>query len=218
MKSKEQEEEKYNKLRKRMVEAQIKSRGITDEAVINAMLIVPRHMFVPMDLKDLAYTDNPLPIGSGQTISQPYIVALMTELLQLDKSNKILEVGTGSGYQSAILAEIVKEVYTIEIIDKLYRKAKSVLGELGYPNVIMRCGDGYRGWEEESPFDGIIVTAAPDHIPRELLNQLKINHRMVLPIGGFYQELTLIEKRKRGIKKENIVPVRFVPMMGKDKE
>lgn len=204
----------YTQKRREMVETQIKARGIKDERVLKAMLKVKRHLFVPQNLRDSAYGDFPLPIGEGQTISQPYIVALMTEILDLKPEDKVLEIGTGSGYQAAILAEIAKEVYTIEILPKLAERAEKLLKDLGYKNIKVKCGDGYLGWEEFSPFDKIIVTCAPDHIPQPLIDQLKDGGRMVIPVGGrFYQELVLVEKREGKIERKGIIPVLFVPMI-----
>jgi len=207
--------EKYEQLRYNMVENQIVSRGVTDNLVLKAMRSVPRHKFVPVSLQGYAYEDYPLPIGEEQTISQPYIVALMTELLMLKGNEKVMEIGTGSGYQAAVLAEIVDSVYTIEIIPSLAEQSKVRLQKMGYKNIHVRCGDGYKGWKEKSPFDGIIVTAAPRHVPQPLLEQLKSGGRLVIPVGEFYQELLLITKTRTGeIKQQSIIPVRFVPMTG----
>lgn len=207
----------FEKLRKFMVEEQIAKRGITDKNVIDAMLKVERHLFVPEQYRGNSYDDTPLPIGYGQTISQPYIVALMTELLQLNKKDKVLEIGTGSGYQAAVLSLLVDSVYTIEIIDELAKSAEERLKKLGYNNVLVKCGDGYKGWKEYAPFDKIIITCAPEEIPKELINQLKINGIMVLPVGDIYQELKVVKKTEKGIVVEDIIPVRFVPMIrGKD--
>ncbi len=201
--------------RLRMVETQIAQRGVKDSLVLRAMKKVPRHKFVPEFLKDFSYSDRPLSIGEDQTISQPYIVALMTETLKLGGDEKVLEIGTGSGYQAAVLAEIVSEVYTIEIIPSLGKRAKKLLDELGYKNVHAKIGDGYQGWPTAAPFDGIIVTAAPDHIPQPLIDQLKNGGRMIIPVGDFYQELILLTKNKKGkIKKKSVLPVIFVPMTG----
>uniref|UniRef100_A0A7C4U8Q7 Protein-L-isoaspartate O-methyltransferase n=1 Tax=candidate division WOR-3 bacterium TaxID=2052148 RepID=A0A7C4U8Q7_UNCW3 len=200
-------------LRKKMVEEQIVQRGIKDSSVINAMLKVERHLFVPEEYKPYAYEDTPLPIGYGQTISQPYIVALMTELLNLKKEDKVLEIGTGSGYQAAILSLLADSVFTIEIVEGLAKSAEVRLKKLGYKNVFVKCGDGYKGWKEHSPYDKIIVTCAPEEIPQELLKQLKINGIMVLPVGDIYQELKVVKKTEKGIITEDIIPVRFVPMI-----
>ena len=204
----------FKAMRERMVNSQIKARGVKDSRVLSAMLKVERHLFVPKDLHSSAYSDQPLPIGQGQTISQPYIVALMTELLELRGDEKVLEVGTGSGYQAAILAELAKEVYTIEIIETLATTAQNRLLELGYQNVKVKAGDGYLGWPEVGPFDAIMVTAAPDHIPKPLLDQLKEGGRMVLPVGTYSQELKKIVKRSGRIETTDVLPVVFVPMTG----
>ncbi len=209
-------DELYRK-RVEMVEYQLKGRDITDERVLTAMLKVERHKFVPKEYEKLAYIDEPLPIGHGQTISQPYIVALMTQLLQLKGDEKVLEIGTGSGYQAAILAELCKEVYTIEIIPELAKKAEKLLKDLGYKNIFVKIGDGYLGWEEHAPFDRIIVTCAPDHIPQPLLDQLKDGGIMVIPVGEVFQELVVVEKKKDKIVKRNVIPVRFVPMLREKK-
>jgi len=204
--------------RLKMVKNQIINRGIIDSLVINAMKKVPRHLFVPKEMVESAYIDSPLPIGKGQTISQPYIVAYMTDVLDLQGGEKVLEIGTGSGYQAAILAEIVEEVYTIEIIEKLGLKAKKLLKELGYDNITVIIGDGYKGYPAEAPFDAIIVTAAPHKIPQPLIDQLKIGGRMVIPVGEYFQELELVIKTEKGIKKKDLLPVRFVPMTGESEK
>ncbi len=207
-------DEIYALKRQQMVKEQIISRGIKDKNIINAMLKVPRHMFVPEDERNYAYIDSPLAIGEGQTISQPYIVAYMSEALALKPTDKVLEIGTGSGYQAAILAEIVKEVCTIEIIKTLADTATDTLNNLGYKNIKVRCADGYLGWPEEAPFDAIIITAAPRKIPEHLLGQLKIKGKMILPLGDMYQELMLITKTEEGMVKRNMGAVSFVPMTG----
>ncbi len=207
--------ENFYQLRKDMVEYQIKRRGIKDEKVISAMLKVQRHLFVPPEWVSQAYEDYPLPIGEGQTISQPYIVALMTASLCLKGNEKVLEIGTGSGYQAAILAEIVKEVYTIEIRESLALTAEKRLKKMGYKNIKVKVGDGYYGWKEFAPFDGIIVTCAASTPPPPLIEQLKEGGRMVIPLeeNPFYQSLVLITKEKGKIKKKSIEAVRFVPMV-----
>ncbi len=204
----------FHSIKEEMVETQIRARGIKDDAVLRAMRNVDRHKFVPEEIRQQAYSDRPLPIGEGQTISQPYIVALMTELLELRKGDRVLEVGTGSGYQAAILAELADYVYTIEIIESLALSAERLLRELGYRNIDVKTGDGYIGWEEFAPFDAIIVTAAPTHIPQPLLDQLKEGGRLVIPVGDYYQELKKITKVKGQIKSQNVTPVVFVPMTG----
>ena len=209
-------EDRLARLRNRMVDEQIVARGVKDQRVLAAMRKVPRHLFVPENLIPEAYDDTPLPIGHGQTISQPYIVALMTELLQLSGDEKVLEVGTGSGYQAAVLGELAKEVYTIEIVEPLARQAAERLRELGYTNVHVRHGDGYDGWPEQAPFDGIIVTAAPEQIPKPLLEQLKPGGRLVIPVGAWSQDLLVVTKSPDGkITRQVVIPVRFVPMTGK---
>ena len=204
----------FKAMREKMVETQMRARGVKDPRVLSAMLKVERHLFVPKDLQTSAYADHPLPIGEGQTISQPYIVALMTELLELKGEEKVLEVGTGSGYQAAILAELAKEVYTIEIIESLANVAKKTLLQLGYKNMMVRTGDGYLGWPEVAPFDAIIITAAPGHIPQPLLDQLREGGRMVVPVGTHSQVLKKIVKRSGRIETTDITPVVFVPMTG----
>ncbi len=203
-----------------MVIEQIESRGIKNKRVLKAMRTVPRHLFVHEKLRNLSYTDQPLPIGEGQTISQPYIVALMTELIEPEKNDRILEIGTGSGYQAAVLAELCKEVYTIEIIESLANSAEMRLKSMGYENIKVRHGDGFQGWEEHAPFNGIIVTAAPEKVPPPLLEQLAEDGRMIIPVGPqwMWQELYLIKKINGKIIKEKIAPVRFVPMTGKGVE
>ncbi len=204
----------YADIRKRMVEEQIANRGVKDSLVLKAMLHVPRHQFVPEELQSYAYADEPLSIGYDQTISQPYIVAYMTEALRLKGNEKVLEIGTGSGYQAAVLAEIVREVHTIEIIEALALQAEAVLKKEGYRNIHCRFGDGYGGWPEAAPFDAIMLTAAPTTVPQPLLDQLKEGGRMILPIGGWSQELILLIKQDGHLLKKSLLPVRFVPMTG----
>jgi protein-L-isoaspartate(D-aspartate) O-methyltransferase len=205
--------DKYAEKRWDMVENQIISRGIQNSRVIDAMLKVKRHLFVPKDYIDSAYSDNPIPIEKGQTVSQPYIVALMSELLNPEPGKKILEIGTGSGYQTAILSEIGCEVYTIEIIEDIAIKTHRILDDLGYSNIKFKIGDGYEGWEEHAPFQGIIVTAAPAQIPEKLVDQLSTDGRLAIPVGDTNQELLLIEKTIEGITKKRVTSVRFVPMI-----
>jgi len=205
--------DKYTERRWDMVENQIISRGIKNAKVIEAMLKVKRHLFVPDEYIDSAYADKPIPIESGQTVSQPYMVALMTELLIPLPGKKILEIGAGSGYQTAVLAEIGCDIYTIEIIEDIAIKTHKRLNSLGYSNIEFKIGDGYRGWEENAPFEGIIVTAAPPQIPEKLIEQLSIGGKLVLPVGDTNQELLLIEKTNEGITKKRITSVRFVPMI-----
>ena len=199
-----------------MVQTQIKERGIDDERVLKAMRVTPRHLFVPDEYQQLAYADGPLPIGYDQTISQPYIVALMSELLELKGGESVLEIGTGSGYQAAVLAQLAKSVYSIEIVEPLAESSAVVLKKLGHSNVRVRYGDGYQGWPEEAPFDRIIVTAAPEEIPQALIDQLAVGGRMVLPVGRHYQELVLVTKNEKRITRKDIIPVRFVPMIHPD--
>ena len=197
-----------------MVEKQIEKRGVEDPRVLKVMRDIPRHLFIPPHLEKIAYNDGPLPIGEGQTISQPYIVALMTELLELKGDEKILEIGTGSGYQAAVLSALASEVFSIEIVKNLVDSAAVRLDKLGYKNVTTRWGDGYKGWSDQAPFDGIIVTAAPDKIPQPLIDQLKTGGRLVVPVGTRHQELKVITKNEDGsIQSKNIIPVRFVPMV-----
>ena len=210
----EGDDEAYSQRRWEMVESQIVSRGISDARVIDAMLKVPRHKFVHEDFRHQAYLDSALPIEMGQTISQPYIVAYMTELLGLNEGDKVLEIGTGSGYQAAVLAEIGCDVYTIEIVESLSRRAKTILDDLGYKNIHFKVGDGYQGWEEHAPYDAIIVTAAPPEIPEPLKAQLKQGGRMIIPVGENIQELILITNTKGGLVEKRVTPVCFVPMVG----
>ena len=201
--------------RKQMVEHQVVSRGVKDERVLDAMLKVPRHLFVGETIQHLAYSDQPLPVGEEQTISQPYMVAVMTEYLRLKGHEKVLEIGTGSGYQTAILAELAEEVYTVEIVEGLAQKARRSLQELGYQNIHFRIGDGYFGWEEYAPFHAIIVTCGPDCVPQPLLDQLMEGGQLVIPVGSFYQILTILEKVKGEVKETESISCRFVPMTGK---
>jgi protein-L-isoaspartate(D-aspartate) O-methyltransferase len=204
----------FQTLRARMVADQIAARGVRDKAVLDAMKTVPRHQFVPAEHAREAYADYPLPIGYEQTISQPYIVAYMTEALQVKKGGKVLEIGTGSGYQAAVLAEMGVEVYSIEIVEPLANRASVLLKNLGY-KVHVKSGDGYMGWPEAAPFDGIIVTAAPEEIPPPLKEQLKEGGRIVVPVGRFFQDLKVLKKQDGKLVKEKTLPVRFVPMTGK---
>jgi len=203
----------YKQARQNMVEYQIKGRGIKDKNVLGAMLKVPRHLFVPEEMRDLAYRDEPLPIGHGQTISQPYIVGYMTEALKLQPGDRVLEIGTGSGYQTAILAEIVSEVYTIELIPELSLRAQETLKSLGYKNIEFLTGDGSKGWPEKAPFEAILVSAAPAEVPPALMEQLKIDGRLIIPVGTDSQELVLIKRTKKGWEKTRLIGVRFVPLI-----
>jgi protein-L-isoaspartate(D-aspartate) O-methyltransferase len=200
--------------REQMVSQQIEARGVKDSLVLESMRTVPRHLFVPENYRDAAYQDSPLPIGDSQTISQPYIVALMTELLEVGKGGKVLEIGTGSGYQAAVLAAMGVDVRSIEIRPRLCERAADTLAEIGYSTVQVRCGDGYGGWPDEAPFDGIIVTAAPELVPDPLLDQLGDGAKMVIPVGDFYQELKVITRTPEGFDERSVIPVRFVPMTG----
>jgi len=206
---------RFTNVREQMVQDQIIARGVKDTATLHAMRKVPRHEFVPPELIGYAYDDTPLPIGSEQTISQPYIVAYMTESINPQKDQKILEVGTGSGYQAAVLAEIVDSVYTIEILPELAETASERLKQLGYRNIKVRCGDGYAGWEEAAPFDAIIVTAAAEDIPQPLIEQLKDGGIIVIPVGSMMsiQALTIVKKHGNDLEKKTVLPVRFVPLI-----
>jgi protein-L-isoaspartate(D-aspartate) O-methyltransferase len=199
-----------------MVDHDIEARGVSDQDVLDAMRTVPRHEFVLEEYVGFAYADRPLPIGYGQTISQPYIVAVMSEMLKLKRGDRVLEIGTGSGYQAAILAQLTDEVYSIEIIEELYKRASEDLRRLGFDNVRTRHGDGYYGWEEHAPYDAIIVTAAPDHIPQPLVGQLVDGGRLVIPVGpqGAFQTLWLIEKRGEEVISTSMMGVVFVPLTG----
>ncbi len=209
-------DDEYARSRQRMVEQDIRGRGIRDAAALGALSRIPRHLFVPGDIRSRAYGDHPLPIGEGQTISQPYVVALMTEALKLSPGERVLEIGTGSGYQAAVLAEIVKEVYTIEIRCVLADRAGRTLKDLGYRNVNVKCADGYFGWQEHAPFDVIIITASANHIPPPLIKQLKEGGRLIVPLGRtvYYQVLTLATKKKDGLDVVQLGDVAFVPMVG----
>jgi protein-L-isoaspartate(D-aspartate) O-methyltransferase len=204
----------YEHLREGMVERQIESRGVRQPEVLRAMAMVPRHLFVPEARRSEAYEDRPLSIGEGQTISQPYIVARMTELLALDDDDRVLEIGTGSGYHAAVLSRVAGEVWTIEIIPSLAARARRTVEELGYDNIHFRVGDGYRGWPEEAPFDAVILTAAPPAIPPPLLDQLAEGGRLVAPVGSGVQTLQLFVKAADGVVKRDVLPVMFVPMTG----
>jgi len=205
--------EYYHEKRMQMVKAQLQYRGIGDSRVLQAMRTVPRHLFVPKGYMKQAYADRPLPIGHGQTISQPFIVAYMTEVLELEGHERVLEIGTGSGYQAAVLSLLVEEVYTIEILKALADQARTRLYELGYNNVNVKWGDGYKGWPEQAPFDAIIVTAAPPEMPQALVSQLRVGGRMVVPVGAGSQDLIRVVKSESGAKTETLLPVLFVPMV-----
>ncbi len=200
--------------REAMVKRQLAERDIHDQRLLDAMRRVPRHMFIPENQRHEAYEDRPVPIGLRQTISQPYIVAYMTQALQLQEGDRVLEIGTGSGYQTAILGELVREVYTIEIISRLGERSKKSLADLGYRNICVRVGDGYKGWPDKAPFDAIIVTAAPPELPQPLLDQLKIGGRMIVPVGNIRQQLVFIQRTENGYEEKIMLPVAFVPMTG----
>ncbi|MBN2144243.1 MAG: protein-L-isoaspartate(D-aspartate) O-methyltransferase [Candidatus Aureabacteria bacterium] len=205
--------QKWTEKRKEMVEQQIQARGISDKKVLEALLKIERHIFIPEGSLEEAYEDYPVPIGCGQTVSQPYIVALMTELLQLSKNDRVLEIGTGAGYQTAVLASLVKEVFTMEIIPELASSAEKRLKEYGYHNIFFRCCDGHAGWKEHAPYEKICVTAAPAEIPSSLVEQLVVGGKMVIPIGTWTQELLLLEKQEHRVITKETIGVRFVPMV-----
>ncbi len=206
--------EVFARQRRQLVE-QLKAEGITNQSVLDALLKVPRHRFVPASSRHLSYENRPLPIGQGQTISQPFIVAYMTEAAEIAAGEKVLEIGTGSGYQAAVLAELAKQVYTIEIIPELAEGARAVLRELGYKNVEVKTGNGYAGWPEHAPFDAIVVTAAPDQVPQALVEQLAVRGKMVVPVGSGFQQMVIITKTESGVVERRTIPVAFVPMTGK---
>jgi len=206
----------YARERARMVKEQLRARGIRDRAVLAAMTRVPRHLFVPPQHQHLAYADRPLPIGFDQTISQPYIVGYMTEAADISPGERVLEIGTGSGYQAAVLAELAREVYTVEIVPELAARARTQLRALGYTNLHVRTGDGYVGWKEHAPFHAIVVTAAPDHVPPALVEQLAVGGRMVIPVGTGEQEMRVLRKTARGVVEQTTIPVQFVPLVRPD--
>ncbi|MDP6980272.1 MAG: protein-L-isoaspartate(D-aspartate) O-methyltransferase [Myxococcota bacterium] len=208
----------YAAARNAMVDQQIVARGVSDERVLAAMRKIPRHEFIPRRGHGAAYQDSPVPIGEGQTISQPLIVAVMTEAARLGETSKVLEIGTGSGYQAAVLAEVAGEVYSIEIVPSLAERARALLHRTGYERVHLRLGDGYAGWPEAAPFDAIVVTAAPAEIPEPLVEQLAVGGRMVIPVGRWFQELIVLTRTESGVERESIFPVRFVPMTGEAQE
>ena len=208
----------YDRQRAAMVDQQLRRRDIRDPRVLDAMGKVPRHRFVPEDVRSQSYGDHPLPIGHDQTISQPYIVGFMSQALKVEPSHKVLEIGTGSGYQAAVLGELARDVYTIEIVAPLAERSRALLAELGYRNVHVRAGNGYLGWPEQAPFDRIMVTAAPDEVPPALVQQLKVGGLMAIPVGtSFDQELRILRRTEKGLETLETLPVRFVPMTGKPK-
>ncbi len=209
-------DEEYTKQRRQLVE-QLRSEGIENKEVLDALLKVPRHRFVPPSYRHLAYRNHPLPIGRDQTISQPFIVGYMTEAAEIASGEKVLEIGTGSGYQAAVLAELAKEVYTIEIIPELAERSRALLGEMGYKNLHVKTGNGYEGWVEQAPFDAIVVTAAPDEVPKALVEQLAVRGKMIIPVGTSYQHMLIITKTESGVVERRTIPVAFVPMTGKPK-
>jgi protein-L-isoaspartate(D-aspartate) O-methyltransferase len=208
--------EEYARQRQQLVE-QLRFEGIKSKPVLDALSKVPRHRFVPQSYRHLAYQNRPLPIGNDQTISQPFIVGYMTEAAEIAAGEKVLEIGTGSGYQAAVLGEVAKEVYTIEIIPQLADSARTLLRELGYKNVQVKTGNGYEGWAEHAPFDAIVVTAAPDAVPKALVEQLALRGRMVIPVGQSFQQMVIITRTESGVVEQRTIPVAFVPMTGKPK-
>ncbi len=207
-------DQEYAKQRRQLVE-QLRSEGIENQGVLDALLKVPRHRFVPTPYRHLAYRNHPLPIGQDQTISQPFIVGYMSEAAEIASGEKVLEIGTGSGYQAAVLAELAKEVYTIEIIPELAENARTLLREMGYKNLQVKTGNGYEGWAEHAPFDAIVVTAAPDEVPKALVEQLAVRGKMVIPVGKSFQHMAIITKTESGVVERRTIPVAFVPMTGK---
>ncbi len=212
------QENNYSRERYKMIETQLEARGITDNRILNAFRKVPRHAFVLPEYQRYAYSDQPMPIEEGQTISQPFIVAYMTDVLQLKRSDRVLEIGTGSGYQAAILSQLCDSVFTVELFESLGNKAHTLFEKLHYRNIVSKIGDGYLGWEEKAPFDAIIVTCAPSHIPKPLQDQLADGGRMIIPVGeGKVQHLVLLQKQNDKIRQKSVLPVRFVPMLDEDK-
>jgi protein-L-isoaspartate(D-aspartate) O-methyltransferase len=209
-------DEEYAKQRRQLVK-QLHSEGIQNQGVLDALSKVPRHRFVPPAYRHLAYQNRPLPIGKDQTISQPFIVGYMTEAAEIASGEKVLEIGTGSGYQAAVLAEVAKEVYTIEIIPDLADSSRTLLREMGYKNVQVKTGNGYEGWADHAPFDAIVVTAAPDEVPKALVEQLAVRGKMVIPVGKSFQQMVIITKTESGVVEQRTIPVAFVPMTGKPK-
>ncbi|MBN2135506.1 MAG: protein-L-isoaspartate(D-aspartate) O-methyltransferase [Acidobacteria bacterium] len=208
----------FENARLKMVQEQIVARGITNENLVNAMKTVKRHLFVLNEDEPYAYSDRPLPIGYNQDTTRPYLAALMIDLAGINKDSKVLEIGTGSGYPTAVMAKIAREVYTVEILEPLYTRAKKILKEQGYDNIKMKLGDGYHGWREYGPYDAIVVTAAPQQEPQPLIEQLKLGGKMIIPVGDYVQELVVITKEKDGIKREKILPVRFTPLERREDE
>ena len=207
--------ERFEVQRGQMVQYQLRDRGIEDQRVLAAMSKIPRHQFVDPSWRDLAYSDRPLPIGNGQTISQPYIVAYMSEAAEISSGDRVLEIGTGCGYQTAVLGELAGSVYSVEVIPQLAENARQLLSELNYQNIEVKTGDGYQGWREHAPYNAIIVTAAPKHIPQALIEQLAIDGKMVIPVGRWNQKIAILTKTKERVFVEDTIPVRFVPMVAK---